>query len=294
MVSAVIQGKRFQKKLRDSLIKLLLYISILFTLIFLAAILYFIISPGLGVITPDFLTEFPRDGMTAGGLFPCIVGTFILVVISVSVSSVLGILCAIYLTEYATQSKITWLIRLSINNLSGVPSIVFGLFGLAFFVKYLGFGVSAISAGLTLSFMLLPLIIKTAEESLRSVPLSLRESSLALGATRWQTIIYIVLPAALPGILTGIILSVGRAAGETAPIIFTGAAYYRPRLPRGFFEPVMALPYHLYVLATSGTDISKTVPIQYATATVLLIIVLLMNLISVIIRVIARRRIYGG
>lgn len=271
-------------KIKDAIALLVLRTSILSVIFILAAILYFIIKPGISAITWEFLTQFPRNNMSEGGIFPCLVGTFMLVIISISVASVLGVLCAIYLTEYARGTSSTEWIRMGINNLAGIPSIVFGLFGLAFFVKYLGFGVSALSASLTLSFMVLPMIIRTAEEALLAVPMTVRESALALGATKWETTHTVVLPAAIPGILTGIILSIGRAAGETAPILFTGAAYYRGRMPSSIFDPVMALPYHLYVLATSGTNIKETLPLQYATATILLLLVLIINLSAVIIR----------
>ncbi len=215
---------------------------------------------------------------------PCIVGTFILSFGSILVSLPLGVGSAIYLSEYAPAGRIVRLIRLGINNLAGVPSIVFGLFGLAFFATYLRFKVSILSGILTLGFLNLPIIIGTAEEAIRSVPATYREASLALGATRWQTIWKVVLPAALPGILTGSILSLSRAAGETAAIMYTAAVFFSPHLPHSIFEPVMALPYHIYVLATAGTEIDKTRPIQYATALVLVAMVFAMNLMAIYFR----------
>jgi phosphate transport system permease protein len=196
----------------------------------------------------------------------------------------LGILSAIYLNEYAKDGWLKRLIRLATNNLAGVPSVVFGLFGMALFVKGLGFGTSALAGGLTLALVALPVIIRTTEEALKSVPMEYRHASLALGATRWQTIRGVVLPAAASGILTGSILSVGRVAGETAPILFTAAAYYLPRLPHSLLDQVMALPYHLYVISTSGTQIEKSRPMAYGTAVVLLLLVLVLNLTAVFLR----------
>ncbi len=192
---------------------------------------------------------------------------------------------AIYLNEYAGENRTTWLIEMAINNLAGTPSVVFGLFGLALFVKYFGFGSSLLSACLTLSLLILPVIIRSTQEALIAVPNEYRESSLALGISKWQTIRHVVLPAAIPGIVTGSILSIGRVAGETAPILLTGAAYFLPRMPDSVYSQFMALPYHLFVLATSGTNIIQTrPPLQYGTALVLLMIVLGLNIIAVMIR----------
>jgi phosphate transport system permease protein len=226
----------------------------------------------------------PRRMMTQGGIYPAIVGTISLIIGSMLVALPVGIMAAIYLNEYAGESRTTWLIEMAINNLAGTPSVVFGLFGLALFVKYFGFGPSILSASLTLALLILPVIIRATEEALLSVPNEYRESSLALGVSKWQTIRYVVLPAAVPGIATGSVLSVGRVAGETAPILFTGAAYFLPRLPDSIYSQFMALPYHLFVLATAGTNISETRSIQYGTALVLLIIVLGLNLVAVLIR----------
>lgn len=251
---------------------------------FVVVILFYIISNGYGVISIEFLTEMPRRMMTQGGIYPAIVGTIALIIGSMIVALPMGIMAAIYLNEYAGETRTTWLIEMAINNLAGTPSVVFGLFGLALFVKYFGFGPSLLSSSLTLALLILPVIIRATEEALLTVPNEYRESSLALGVSKWQTIRHVVLPAAVPGIVTGSVLSIGRVAGETAPILFTGVAYFLPRLPDSVYSQFMALPYHLFVLATAGTNIAKTRPIQYGTALVLLLIVLGLNLIAVLIR----------
>jgi phosphate transport system permease protein len=224
---------------------------------------------GVGVIDVEFLTTMPRRAGAEGGILPAIVGTVWLVVGTALVALPIGMGAAVYLSEYAPEGRLTRLIRLGIVTLAGVPSIVFGLFGLALFVIFLRFGTSIAAGALTLAFMILPVIIVSSEEALRAVPRGLREASLALGATRWQTIWTNVLPYGLPGMLTGAILGVARAAGETAPILLTAAAFYRPRLPSSPFEPVMALPYHLYILATQHPDAALVRPRQYGTALVL-------------------------
>ena len=251
---------------------------------FVLVILAYILLNGYGAISIEFLTQMPNRMMTAGGIFPAIVGTIALIIGSMLVALPLGVMAAIYLNEYAGESRTTWLIEMAINNLAGTPSVVFGLFGLALFVKYFDFGPSILSASLTLALLILPIIIRASEEALLTVPNEYRESSLALGVSKWQTIRYVVLPAAIPGIVTGSVLSIGRVAGETAPILFTGAAYFLPRMPDSIYSQFMALPYHLFVLATAGTNISETRSIQYGTALVLLIIVLGINLVAVVIR----------
>lgn len=253
----------------------------LFIVIVLFAILGFIIYKGAGVISWDFLTKAPSDGMTSGGIFPAIVGTLLLMLGSAIVAFPIGIMSGIYMNEYA--SKTGWavkFIRLMTNNLSGVPSIVFGLFGMALFVKYLGFGDSILAGSLTLGLLSLPLVIRTTEEALKDIPDGMREGSLALGATKLQTIWKVVLPMGMPRIITGLILSLGRVSGETAPILFTCAAYFFPQLPASVFDQCMALPYHLYVISTSGTDIEAQQPIAYGTALVLIVIVLVINLLA--------------
>ncbi len=239
---------------------------------------------GLPAINWEFLTEAPRDSMTAGGIFPCIVGTVILGLGSMMVAFPLGVGSAIYLHEYARPGRMVRIIRLGINNLAGVPSVVFGLFGLGLFVTAFGFGVSILSGILTLGFLTLPVIIGTSEEALRSVPQTYREASLGLGATKFQTIFRVVLPAALPGMLTGSILGISRAAGETAAIMFTASVFFTPEMPTSIMDDVMALPYHIYVLATAGTEIEKTRPLQYGTALVLIALVLGMNMVTIWIR----------
>jgi len=244
----------------------------------------FIVWNGAGVINWEFLSAAPTDGMTGGGIFPAIVGTCCLVVGSMAVAFPLGVMSAIYTTEYAGGGLVVRLIRIMTNNLGGIPSIVFGLFGMSLFVNTLGWGDSILAGSFTLGLLTLPLVIRTTEEALKAVPDSLRQGSLALGATKLQTVRRVVLPMAFPNIVTGLILSVGRVSGETAPILFTAAAYFLPKLPTGIFDQVMALPYHLYVIATSGTDLEATRPIAYGTALVLIAIVLAMNLAASTLR----------
>lgn len=249
-------------------------VAILFT------ILGFIIIKGAGVISWDFLTKAPEEGMTAGGIFPAIVGTLYLVLGSSLISFPIGIMSGIYMNEYATNGKLIRFIRIMTNNLSGVPSVVFGLFGMALFVNTMGFGDSIIAGSLTLALLSLPLVIRTTEEAMKSVDDSFRHGSLALGATKLQTVFRVVLPMAFPNIITGLILSVGRISGETAPILFTVAAYFLPQLPGSIFDQCMALPYHLYVISTSGTDIEASRGMAYGTALVLVSIVLIVNLLA--------------
>ena len=241
-------------------------------------ILGFIIVKGIGVISWEFLTGMPRDGMTAGGILPAIVGTLCLTLGSIVIAFPLGILSGIYISEYTRDNWLVKLIRIMTNNLSGVPSIVFGLFGMALFVNTLSFGDSIIAGSFTLALLVLPIVIRTTEEALRRIDDSYRLGSLALGATKLQTIRRVLLPMAMPNIITGLILSVGRVSGETAPILFTAVAYFLPKLPSSIFDQVMALPYHLYVIATSGTDLEATRPMAYGTALVLIAIVLVINL----------------
>ncbi len=247
-------------------------------------ILGFIVWNGAGAISWEFLTTPPAEGMTAGGIFPAIVGTCCLIVGSMLVAFPIGVMSAVYTTEYAGNGWVVRLIRIMTNNLGGVPSIIFGLFGMALFVNTLGWGDSILAGSFTLGLLVLPLVIRTTEEALKAVPDSFRTGSLALGATKLQTIRRVVLPMAFPNIVTGLILSIGRVSGETAPILFTVAAYFLPKLPTGIFDQVMALPYHLYVIATSGTDLEATRPIAYGTALVLIVIVLTMNLLATFLR----------
>ncbi len=255
-----------------------------FVVLLLGAILFHIFYEGINAISWEFLTTEPRMGMTEGGIFPAIVGTFYVTIITALFAIPLGIFAAIYLNEYARQGKLARIIRLSIRNLSGVPSIVYGLFGVALFVRMLHFGASILSAGLTLGLLTLPWTITASEEALKTVPKSYRDGALALGATKWQAIRTNVLPYAIPGMLTGAILGLARAAGETAPILFTGVAFFLPFLPDTPFSQFMALPYHLYVLATQHYDVEKVRPLAYGTALVLVVLVVGLNLMAVIIR----------
>lgn len=250
----------------------------------LFVILGFIIMKGASVISWDFLTKAPEDGMTKGGIFPAIVGTFYLILGSSIISFPIGIMSGIYMNEYAANGELVRFIRIMTNNLSGVPSVVFGLFGMSLFVNTLGWGDSIIAGSFTLALMSLPLIIRTTEEALKSIDDSFRHGSLALGATKLQTIRRVVLPMAFPNIITGLILSVGRVSGETAPILFTVAAYFLPQLPGSIFDQCMALPYHLYVISTSGTDIEASRGMAYGTALVLIAIVLVVNLLANLLR----------
>lgn len=266
----------------------LLTLTALFTVTPIVGVVVYILIQGIPAISGEFLTAAPRSGMREGGILPAIIGTLYLTVGTAVFSVPLGIAAAIYLSEYAADNRWTRLIRLAIINLAGIPSVVYGLFGLGLFVLFLNFGTSILSASLTLSIMTLPVIISTAEEALRAVPQAFRTVSISLGATRWQTIRRIVLPQALPGILTGVILGLERAAGETAPILFTGAAFFLPRLPGSVFDATMALPYHLFVISTQVPEMP--IQIQYGTALVLLVFVLGMNLIATVIRSRARAR----
>lgn len=262
----------------------LLVVSILFV------ILGFIVLKGIKVINWEFLTAMPKDGMTGGGIYPAIIGTLCLIAGSMIFAFPVGVLSAIYMNEYLKESFLKKFIRTMTNNLAGIPSIVFGLFGMALFVNTLKFGDSILAGSLTLGLMVLPVIIRTTEEALKSVDDSLRIGSYALGATRLQTIRKVVLPVAFPNILTGLILSIGRVSGETAPILFTVAAYFLPKLPSGIFDQVMALPYHLYVLTTSGTNMEQARPMAYGTAFVLVMIVLILNLLANLVRKIAGKK----
>ena len=259
-----------------------LFLATLLIVVPVGLIVFIIIQKGLPAITWQFLTDMPRQGMRAGGIFPAIVGTIYLVSGAIIFALPIGLFAAIYLSEYSKDNFLNRIIKLAIVNLAGVPSVVYGLFGLALFVVFFKFGASILSGSLTLGIMILPIIITASREALESVPESFREVSLSLGASKWQTIRHIVLPNAIPGILTGTILGLGRAAGETAPILFTVAAFYLPRLPGSIFDQVMALPYHLYVISTQVPNVDEKV--RYGTALVLLTLVLFMNLVAIIIR----------
>jgi phosphate transport system permease protein len=251
-------------------------------------VILYVVWQGLPMLSWTFLTEPPRNGMTEGGIMPALLGTIILTFGTAIVSFPLSIATAIYLAEYAGDNRLTRWIRMAIVNLAGIPSIVYGLFGLGMFVLFLGFGTSILAGSLTLGIMTMPVVISTAEEAILAVPQQFRTVSLSLGASRWQTIRYQVLPHAMPGIITGIILGLGRAAGETAPILFTVAAFYLPELPRSIFDQTMALPYHLYVIATQVPGMP--LQIQYGVALVLLLIVLSFTLVATLVRTQMRRR----
>ena len=273
-------NKNINQKIAFSVFKLLSFavVAILFV------ILGFIVVRGIGVVNWEFLTAMPEDGMTKGGIMPAIVGTACLVLGSMIFAFPIGVLSGIYINEYLPENGLKKFLRMMTNNLAGVPSIVFGLFGMALFVNYLKFGDSILAGSLTLGLLALPVVIRLTEEALKSVDDNLRLASYAMGATKLQTIGRVVLPVAFPNILTGLILSVGRVSGETAPILFTVATYFLPRLPQSIFDQVMALPYHLYVLATSGTQIEASKPMAYGTAFVLVAIVLFINVLASLLR----------
>ncbi len=284
--AAFMKWRYFRQALFFGVVRL----SALIITLALLGIIAFLIANGYRAITWDFLTLPPLDSMTKGGIMPAIVGTLYLTVGAICVALPLGVVSAIYLTEYAKQGIFIRIIRVGVNCLAGVPSVVFGLFGLGFFVIFLKFGSSILAGSLTLGILILPTIIGAAEEALKAVPQTFREASLALGVSKWRTISRIVIPSALPGILTGAILGVGRAAGETAPIMFTAAAFFTATLPRSIFDEVMALPYHIYVLATAGTHIEQTRPLQYGTALVLIALVLGIDLVAIVLRSMMRRK----
>lgn len=280
-MSTLINTKFDRKKRRTQNVAFWIFrLMSLVVVAILVWILGFLIVKGIGVVNWEFLTTMPEDGMTRGGILPAIVGTLCLMVGSMIFAFPIGVMSGIYINEYAPNNWLVKFIRVMTNNLSSIPSIVFGLFGMALFVNTLGFGDSILAGSLTLGLLVLPVVIRTTEEALKSIDNSYRNASLALGATKLQTIRKVILPMAFPNIITGLILSIGRVSGETAPILFTVAAYFLPKLPSSIFDQVMALPYHLYVLATSGTDIEAARPMAYGTALVLILIVLLINLLA--------------
>ncbi len=246
----------------------------------LFVILSFIVIKGISVINWNFITKMPEEGMTKGGIYPAIIGTLCLVGGSMLFAFPIGVFAAIYMNEYVKEGIVKKIIKQMTNNLAGIPSIVFGLFGMSLFVNKLGFGDSILAGSLTLGLLALPVVIRTTEEALKAVDNTFRQASLGLGASKWETTRRVVLPIAFPNIVTGLILSIGRVSGETAPILFTVAAYFLPKLPTSIFDQAMALPYHLYVISTSGTNIEESRPIAYGTALVLIIIVLIANLLA--------------
>jgi phosphate transport system permease protein len=277
-----------KKRIIQNIFHAILLLMSLIVIVFVLGIIIYLIVKGGSALTWEFLTQPPSGGMKEGGISTVIIGTLYLVLGTLVFSLPIGIFSAVYLHEYARKNRLTRIIRLSIVNMAGVPSVVFGLFGLGFFVIFLNLGRSVIAGSLTLALLILPTIITTTEEALKTVPDTYRHASLALGATKWQTIIKIVLPQAMPGIITGAVLGIGRAAGETAPILFTAAAFYQPNLPKSVFSQVMALPYHLYVLATQVADAPDEK--KWGTALVLLLIVLFFASIATAIRTRARLR----
>jgi len=273
-----------KKKLFSVISQILLISSTFLVCLLLGIILWDIFSKGLPSVNWSFISKFPSKGMTQGGILPAIFGTIYLTLITTLFAVPFGVACAIYLSEYAQPNLVTSIIRASIRNLAGIPSIIYGLFGLALFVQSLQFGTSVLSAGLTLGLLSLPYIITTTEEAIKRIPNSMREATLALGATQFETIRDVVLPKALPGILTGVILTISRAAGETAPILFTGVAFYINGLPKTFNQEFMALPYHLYMLSTQHHSIEQVRPLAYGTAVVLITLVFCLNIVAFIIR----------
>jgi len=275
-------------KIQEKIASAVLFFSTVLVVLPVILILAVIVVKGIGAISWEFLFSMPRNGMNAGGILPAILGTLYLVAGAILFALPLGLFTAIYLVEYARDNFLSRLVKLAIVNLAGVPSVVYGLFGLGIFVTFFHFGASIIAGSLTLGIMILPVIITASREALESVPKSFRVVSLSLGASKWQTIRHSVLPNALPGILTGTILGLGRAAGETAPILFTVAAFYLPKLPTSVFDQTMALPYHLYVISTQVPGVSEK--IRYGTALVLLFLVLMLNLFAIIVRSKFRKR----
>jgi phosphate transport system permease protein len=266
----------------------ILFFATLLVIIPVGMVIYIIVKNCWQAINFEFLFSMPKNGMRAGGIFPAILGTIILVICSISIALPIGVFAAIYLSEYAKENLLTRLIIMAITNLAGIPSVVYGLFGLGMFVVFMQFGASILAGSLTLAIMQLPVIITASREALKSVPQSFREVSLSLGASKWQTIRHVVLPNALPGILTGAILSIARQAGETAPILFTVAAFYLPQLPKSIYDQVMTLPYHLYVISTQIPNMPAK--ITYGTALVLIMLVIIMNIFSIILRSFFRKK----
>lgn len=279
------ENKLAKQKKRNQFIAFWIFRLLSYSIIaILFIILSFIVVKGISAISWDFITKMPEDGMTKGGIFPAIIGTLCLVGGSMIFAFPIGVFAAIYMNEYVKEGIIKKIIRQMTNNLAGIPSIVFGLFGMSLFVNKLGFGDSILAGSLTLGLLALPVVIRTTEEALKAVENTFRHASLGLGASKWETTRRVVLPIAFPNIITGLILSIGRVSGETAPILFTVAAYFLPKLPTSIFDQAMALPYHLYVISTSGTNVEESRPIAYGTALVLIFIVLIANLLANLLR----------
>jgi len=280
-MKALNTAKIHKRKLRNQSLAFWTFGVISFGIVaILIVILSFILYHGFKVISWDFITKMPEDGMTKGGIYPALIGTLYLVAGSMIFAFPIGVMSAIYINEYARDGILKRFIQMMTNNLAGIPSIVFGLFGMSLFVNDLKFGASILAGSLTLGLLALPVVIRTTEESLKSIDNSFRIGSLALGASKWQTTKRVIFPMAFPNVITGLILAIGRVSGETAPILFTVAAYFLPRLPHSIFDQVMALPYHLYVISTSGTNIEASRGIAYGTALVLIMLVLITNLLA--------------
>ncbi len=279
-------SRNLQEIIGINILRIFIGITVGFLIIFLIIIF----SQGGKMLSWEFITEGPRKFMTEGGIYPAILGTFWLSFFSISFSFPLGVLTAIYLTNYATNRILIKIIRISVNTLSGIPSIIYGLFGLTIFVRYLHFDVSILSGALTLGILALPVIVNVSEEAIRGVPEDFIQASLALGATKMQTILRVILPTALPNILTGAILSIGRVTGETAPILFTATTFYTRKLPSSIMDEVMALPYQIYALMTEGAHPAQQVPIAYGTAVVLLLLVLIISTTAILIRYNLRKK----
>ncbi len=290
MIAALTTEQQRRKRVVQRVAFALLTLSTLSAFLALGAILYTMFSNGASALSWEFLSEFPRKMMTEGGIYPALVGSFYLTAGALVLALPFAVASSIWLSEYSRGGLWVRMIRVGVNSLAGVPSIVFGLLGLALFVKVLGLGVSVLSGALTLALLILPILIRAGEEALQSVPMSFREGALALGATKWHAVRTVVLPTAIPGILTGVILGVSRAIGETAPIMFTAAAFYMTRLPETLSDKVMALPYHIFVMATESPNYWRTRDLQFGAALVLLGMVLLMNLGAVTWRARVRRR----
>ncbi len=278
--------RKLQNLLGTGILGLALLITFGFLLVFLIRMFWM----GYGVLSWEFISSAPRKGMTEGGIFPAIVGTFWLTTLAIAIALPLGVFTAIYLTSYGKPVWMVKIVKIAINTLAGTPSIIYGLFGMAVFVSLFGFDISILSGSLTLAILALPMIINATEEALRSVPRDFHDASLALGATKRQTIMRVMLPTALPNILTGTIISIGRIAGETAPIMFTAATFYSRMLPKSWNDEVMALPYHIYALMTEGTHSESQVPIAYGTALVLLLMVLSISAVAIYTRYAIRRK----
>jgi phosphate transport system permease protein len=283
-MNGISKNTRRSKRIRQAVAFTIFRVISLSIVLTLFIILGFILKNGFEVISWEFLTAMPKEGMTSGGIYPAIIGTLYLVAGSMLFAFPVGVLSGIYINEYSQEGMLKSFVKMMTNNLAGIPSIVFGLFGMALFVNQLGFGDSIIAGSLTLGLLALPVVIRTTEESLKSVDDTFRHASYAMGASKLYTIRKVILPIAFPNIITGLILSIGRVSGETAPILFTVAAYFLPKLPDSIFDQVMALPYHLYVISTSGTNIEASRGMAYGTALVLIFIVLLANMLAAMLR----------